>query len=152
MEERELIEKQIKSLKKVILHLEEVLKMIDKEDEFTCGGLEQTTLENIEVPTKSQRKNKNKQINDFFEEVWKLIPSTQYDCKTAVSMEIKKKLFDEGLEKIKVACESYLRHQNPDYRYKRDRFFKDIIWNYLENVTMIEDIHNTKNNFNFKGF
>ena len=103
----------------------------------------ETQPQNINKQNKTKRKNKDDEINSvdlLFDEIWVLIPSHKNDRKSKVGKERKKELAKYGYEKIKAACENYLKTQNPQYLHRRDNFFNEIIDNYLnQNFEKTED-------------
>lgn len=93
-----------------------------------------TTNNNILTKTeKSQEtdeKSETSKADENFERLWKMLPSTQYDRKGSVSKKRKKELLKMGEEADK-AISVYLNTVNRKYLYKRDRFFNEIIDNYI---------------------
>ena len=93
------------------------------------------------------KKSKTKEIDIYdenFEKLWKLLKSTPYDRKAAVSKKRKKELFEMGFERVEKAVNVYLQTQNPAYYFKRDRFFNEIVDNYLDKE--VSDFANAKKN------
>ena len=81
---------------------------------------------------KLNTKNNNNTINENFEKVWKMLKATPNDRKAQVKPKRKKELFEMGIERVEKAIHLYLKTQDPRYYYKRDRFFNEIIDNYLD--------------------
>lgn len=97
----------------------------------------------------SKSNNKNNIIEENFETLWKMLKSTQYDRKSAVTKKRKKELYEMGFERVKKAIDVYLKVQNPEFYYKRDRFFNDIIDNYLDKDVTDFNTKNTSTNSDF---
>lgn len=91
---------------------------------------------NINILTKTEKSQENddkleaSKADENFEQLWKMLPSTQYDRKSSVSKKRKKELLKMGEEADK-AISVYLNTVNRKYLYKRDRFFNEIIDNYI---------------------
>lgn len=91
---------------------------------------------NINILTKNEKSQENddksetSKADENFERLWKMLPSTQYDRKSSVSKKRKKELLKMGEEADK-AISVYLNTVNRKYLYKRDRFFNEIIDNYI---------------------
>lgn len=77
-------------------------------------------------------KNINENINEHFEKLWKMLPSTKYDRKSQVKPKRKKELYKIEPERVEKAINLYLKIQDPKYYYRRDNFFNEIIDNYLD--------------------
>lgn len=78
--------------------------------------------------------SKQKEIENFFERQWSKLKSTPYDKKKNVVKDTKSKLFEYSEEDIDRAIDIYLKNTDEKYRFKRDRFFNDAIWSYLDMV------------------
>lgn len=94
--------------------------------------------------TKKSKTEKIDIYNENFEKLWKLLKSTPYDRKSAVSKKRKKELFEMGYERVEKAINVYKQTQNPSYYFKRDRFFNEIVDNYLDRE--ISDFANANKN------
>lgn len=91
-----------------------------------------TNKSNTKESNTNKSNTKEKEYDENFEKLWKLLKSTQYDRKSAVTKKRKKELYEMGYERAAKAISVYLTVQNPQYYYKRDRFFNEIIDNYLD--------------------
>lgn len=95
--------------------------------------------------TKELKTNKsNNKYDENFETLWKLLKSTPYDRKSAVTKKRKKELFEMGYERVEKAIKVYQQTQNPSYYFKRDRFLNEIVDNYLDKE--VSDFANAKKN------
>lgn len=81
--------------------------------------------------TQNPENNQHDDINKNFEILWKMLPSTQYDRKSTITIKRKKELFEMG-EKAIEAINLYVSTSNPQYYYRRDRFLNEIIGNYID--------------------
>lgn len=96
-----------------------------------------------EEETDKEEKKKDK-YDENFEKLWKLLKSTPYDRKSAVTKKRKKELFEMGFERVEKAISVYQQTQNPSFYFKRDRFFNEIVDNYLDKE--VSDFANAKKN------
>ena len=146
----EMVGSETASAQRVRKHREN--KALQCNTDVTVGALQcNIEIENreksIDIENKDiEKKNKDKIIAENFEKLWKLLKSTQYDRKSAVTKKRKKELYEMGFDRAKKAIEVYLQVQNPEYYYKRDRFFNEIIDNYLDKE--VSDFKQDGNNQN----
>ena len=101
-------------------------------DDIPVGNPDKYSIDKSRIGKDSIDNNKTKKYDDFFEEVWKLLPSHKNDRKPKVSAKRKRELYAIGYERISIACSEYLKVQDDKYLHRRDNFFNDIIGNYLE--------------------
>lgn len=107
-------------------------------------------FENLKESNTYNKTNNNKsnkyKYDENFENLWKLLKSTPYDRKSAVTKKRKKELYEMGYERVEKAIKVYQQTQNPEYYFKRDRFFNEIIDNYLNKE--VSDIQNANKKSN----
>ena len=86
-----------------------------------------------ELSTKKlNTKDNNIIIDENFENIWKKLKASPHDRKGQVKPKRKKELYEMGIERVQKAIDLYLKIQDPRYYHRRDRFFNEIIDNYLD--------------------
>lgn len=120
---------------KSLLHIMENRAYTVNGNHMATNGIpcDNQRLPQISIDKSSIDKN-NKYIDDFFNSVWALLPSHPNDVKKDVKSKRRKELMKFGYDKIKHACEMYLVKTNPQYRHKRNKFFNDLLENYMSMV------------------
>ena len=83
-------------------------------------------------PNNNKEINKESEINENFENLWKLLKSHPNDRKSKVTKKRKKELYEMGYERVEKAINLYLKIQNPEYYHKRDNILNEIIDNYID--------------------
>lgn len=81
---------------------------------------------------KDTTKDKEKQYKENFEVIWKMLKPHQNDRKKQVKPKRKKELYEMGRDRVEKAIKLYLKTQNPNYYFRRDNFFNEIIDNYID--------------------
>ena len=99
---------------------------------LSTNNLNALSSNNKNALSSVNNKNINENINEHFEKLWKMLPSTKYDRKSQVKPKRKKELYKIEPERVEKAINLYLKIQDPKYYYRKDNFFNEIIDNYLD--------------------
>ena len=83
------------------------------------------------ITKKSITKELNNNIDENFENLWKLLKSHPNDRKSKVTKKRKKELYEMG-DRAEKAIKLYLQVQDPNYYHKRDNILNEIIDNFLD--------------------